>query len=598
MRLACALVATLAGAVLSAQTARDTVTLDVLVDAADARGALVASDFTVADGDEQLVVEGASLILASSDQAPLPAVDSREDELRAAAQAARLVAVYIDEYHVADGEAFRAARAALAAFIRALGPRDLVVVRKPLDSLVTIRMTSDHDAAARTVEAAEAREGDYAPRSPFEQQFLASAPPRIEAARQQIVVSSLSALTAHLGSLAGDRKTLMILSNGFPLKDGDVRGDRVSGVETIVRTANRERVAIYGLRPSAGGPPAVSDAGAAGRESRELLAAVAAPTSGFVVEGADAAAEGLERMLRDASRYYLLSVRPNAAIADGRLRPLRVQGLRGDAVVRARESFGLHREALPAFVPRSTVIPEGLKVPRRTSPLIRTWFGQSAGDGGRTRVAFVWEPAPLVPGRGGATPVPSRVSLSVTTMDGASVFRGVVSASGREQAAATTRPLLAFDAIPSTLLVQMEVLDIAGRVLDRDARDLVVNAFAGAVSFGTPSVFRARSARELRVIDDGEVAPVASRLFSRAEHLVVRIPVAGAGAAATVRARLQSRFGADLRQLPVRVGVGDAGAVQVDVALAGLASGGYAVAFEAPAERATAVARVEFSVTP
>ena len=152
--------------------------------------------------------------------------------------------------------------------------------------------------------------------------------------------------------------------------------------------------------------------------------------------------------------------------------------------------------------------------------------------------------------------------------------------------------------MPATLLVQMEVMDAGGRVLDRDVRDLVVTAFTAPVSFGSASVYRARSARELRGVEEGNASPVASRQFSRAEHLVVRIPVAGAGAAATVRARLQSRFGSRLRDLPVRDAGPDEGGVQVDLALAGLASGEYALEFEAQGERGTAVARVEFAVTP
>lgn len=600
MRLACACVVLLAGTALYAQTGRDTLALDVLVDEPGTRRVLGAADFTVTDGDAPLVIDAVTLVQPSTDTAPLPPITTRDDEERAAAQASRIVAIYVDEYHLRDDAAFSAARAAVAAFVRTLGPRDLVVVRKPLDSLMAIRTTADYAAAARIVEDATGREDDLTARSPFEQQFIAAAPARIRATRRQIAVSSLSALISHVGSLPGGRKTVVLLSNGFQLPAAPARGEPVlPGVEALVRTANRERVAIYGLRPESLPPgTAASDADASAPSGRDLLAALSVPTSGFVIDGPAAADAGLQRVLREAGNYYLLSVRPNPALADGALRALDVRRVRATGAVRSRAAFGVRRDVPAVFVPRSASLPAGLKVPRHTSPLIRTWFGQSAGGEGRTRIAFVWEPAPRVPGTRGPVVTPSRIAMSVTTMDGAAIFQGDVPASGREAVVTAERPILAFDAAPATLLVQLEVKDAVGRVLDRDVRDLVVTAFTAPVSFGSASVYRARSARELRSIGEGSASPVASRQFSRAEHLVVRIAVAGASTGAAVRARLQSRFGSRLRDLPVRAADADAGAVQVDLALAGLASGEYAVEFEAQDERRAVVARVEFAVTP
>ena len=74
--------------------------------------------------------------------------------------------------------------------------------------------------------------------------------------------------------------------------------------------------------------------------------------------------------------------------------------------------------------------------------------------------------------------------------------------------------------------------------------------------------------------------------------------MSGAGVASTVRARLQSRFGSRLRDLLVHAVDSAEGAVQVDLALAGLASGEYALEFEAQGEHGAAVARLEFAVTP
>jgi len=52
----------------------------------------------------------------------------------------RLVAIFLDEYHVQAGENTQRARAALAAFVdTSLRPGDLVAIMKPLDPLNTIR---------------------------------------------------------------------------------------------------------------------------------------------------------------------------------------------------------------------------------------------------------------------------------------------------------------------------------------------------------------------------------------------------------------------------------------------------------------------------
>ncbi len=140
-----------------------------------------AADFTVTDGGT-----------------PLPPSTSRDDETRVAADASRIVAIYIDEFHLRDDSAF---------------------------------------SAARIVEAAVPREDDLVPRSVFEQQFIATAATRIRATRRQITVSSLSALVSHLGSLPGGRQTLVLLRHGFSVPPGE---PALPGTDALVGTANRE----------------------------------------------------------------------------------------------------------------------------------------------------------------------------------------------------------------------------------------------------------------------------------------------------------------------------------------------------------------------
>lgn len=604
MRFSVAIALLLGAGALYAQQPPEPVMLDVVVEASRPGKPLSAADFTVHEAGQALVVESARLVQPSPDTTPLPEISTGEDELAAAGVANRLFGIYIDEYHLSDDAGFAAARAAVAAFVRKeLGPRDLVVVLKPLDSLVSIRMTRDLEHAAQIVDGAVARQGDYAPRSDFEQNFIAGAPARVEATRDQISLSAVSALASHLGRFRAGRATLIVVSNGIAGRLAS-RGELPpAGLESIARAANHARVAIYAVRPSANAAPPVKDddAAADATSAHDVLAAVAEQTTGFVINGSDDVTAGLRRALRDASGYYLLTLPSIERPTDGGFRTVTVGVRAPGARVRARAGYAVRGPDPAATRTRASSLPEGLRIPRHSSPLIRTWFGQASGDDGRTTVRFVWEPASRVPGVRGTPATAARVSVAVTTMDGAPVFSGVSTPSGVAAVVASAdRSQLSFDAAPGTLLVQSEVLDAAGRVLDRDVRDLVVGAFPGPLKFGTAAVYRARTARDLReVVEGGDaIAPVVSRQFSRTEHLVVRIPVVSRGGEPTVTVRLQSRFGAAMRELPVTPVGRMKDVVQVDLPLAALASGGYMLEFAARSDLGSATDRLEFTVTP
>ena len=593
----------LSGAALCAQTTPPPpVTLDVVVDdSGQSRTPLSATDFIVTDAGEPLLVQSARLVLSPSNPVPLPPIASDAEEKSAAATADRLIGVYVDEYHLYDDPAFVSVRAAVATFLRSsLGPRDLVVVVKPLDSLMSLRLTADRDAAARIVESASARQGDYTPRSTFERDFFAGAPARLDATRNQIALSAVSALAAHLGQFSAGRKTLLIVSNGIfgagpPRRDG-----RLPALDSIARAANLAHVAVYAFRPSpAPVQPMAGDDATRDSSPADALIGLAAQTTGLVVNGDAGVSAGLQHALRDASRYYLLSLAPSTRASVGRFEPVSVAVRASGSLVRARAGYGL-AAAVDILSPRAFSLPEGLKVPRHSSPLIRTWFGQS-GEGDTTAVAFVWEPAPRVPSGRAAVITPARVTMKVTTMDGAAVFDGTTGPSGRGASlGARDRPQLSFNASPGRLLVQMDVLDLAGRVLDHDVRDLTVVALPRTVAFGTAAVFRSRSQLEVRAImaDTAAVAPVAAREFSRAEHLVVRIPVVHQGGEPEVTVRLQSRFGTRVQELtPTRL-TAPGSTIQVDLSLAPLASGRYSLVFTARNNLGTAVESLEFGVTP
>src|SRR5262245_42851830 len=123
---------------------------------------------------------------------PLPepgGVSGPEEEERAAVEpGARVIAIYLDEFHVSAGASTERVRAAVSRFIdEQLRPRDLVAIMKPLDHLTAIRFTRDRDAARQAVASFNGRRDDYTPRTSFEEQFMGRSPEAVRTARSQIV---------------------------------------------------------------------------------------------------------------------------------------------------------------------------------------------------------------------------------------------------------------------------------------------------------------------------------------------------------------------------------------------------------------------------
>jgi hypothetical protein len=252
-------------------------------------------------------------------------------------------------------------------------------------------------------------------------------------------------------------------------------------------------------------------------------------------------------------------------------------------------------------VTRSSVMSETSRIRRHASPLIRTWFGQSAAGDSRTRIAFVWEASPLVPGdRTARTTMPARLALKVLNVDGAEVFSGTSGPSRIDAIGPSTEASeLSFEAPPGPLVLEMDIFDPGGRAIDHDVRDLSVAAFRTPLSLGTVAAYRARSARDIHELQQGEDRPpVVSRQFSRTEHVAFRTLVTSRTAAPTVTAKLASGFGGAIRDLTVSLIGERQDLAQVDFALASLASGTYQVEFTARAGGASATERVQFTVTP
>lgn len=567
--------------------------------ASDARGRTVdtlrAEDFEVLENGAPQPIDSVRYVKADGG---VPAGESAaairtlsDERTEAGRDGARIFAIVLDEFHVAPGPGVTRARDALRRFITEdLGPLDLVMVVKPLDSLLALRVTRDRDQVLARVASFDGRKGHYEPRTAFEKNFIAGTPARVEQIRTQIATSALNAVTLHVGSLSSARKAVVFVSEGFtrsPRRRGD---ESLPTFDTVIRAANRTNVSIYPFDPT--DPPASTSG------ELEALRALAEATEGHAIVDDI----GLRRMVADASGYYLIAFRSAHADQDGKFHPVDVRTRQPGVELRARNGYwatSAEEVARASFLARASEPKPPPEPPRRTSPLIRPWFGVARGDPGQMEVSFVWEPAGRVPGDRANRVTPARIVLKATRPDGTPVFEGAVRSSGFGAAAGVdddpTR--LVFETPPGRLKVQMSIEDTALRVVDTDVRDVIVNALASPVSLGTAEVLRARNARDFRSLEsDPAAAPVAAREFSRTERLLVRVPAYAADGAPSVTARLVSKLGSVMRDLTVAEGPRPH-VYQIDVPLAGLAVGDYSVQFVAKSSAGESRDDLPFRVT-
>jgi VWFA-related protein len=568
----------------------------------DVRGRIVENlqieDFEVLDAGAPRPIENVRFVRpGQSDPAETAApIESRADERTAAElDGARLFAVFLDEYHITAGASADRARQALVQFVNeALGPRDLVVVVKPLDSLLTLRLTRDHKNLLPIIESLQGRNGQYEARNAFEQELIAGTPQRIEAVRVQIATSALSALATHLAGLGAARKSILFVSEGFARHPRQRGEDSLPSLDTAIRTANRANVSISAFDPSEG---PVEPA------RRDTLRALSEQTNGHAIFDVASAATSLTRAVGQATPYYLIAFRSGDIDADGKFHPVEVRVRRPNVKVAARKGYWapsaddvLRAKLLArANEPKPPPAP-----PRRISPLIRPWFGVARGAAGTTQVRFVWEPTGRVPGDRSRSLALTRITLKASKPDGTAVYEGVVrpASAGAPFGTADDPVKVAFDAAPGRLRLQMEIEDASARVVDTDIRDFIVNPLNAPVALGTAEIIRARSARDYRaLVADERAAPTSSREFSRSERLLIRVPAYAPAEGPVVAAWLVSKPGAAMRSLPVTEGPSPT-IYQIDLPLAGLASGSYVVQLVAKSAAGEAKDELAFRVTP
>jgi VWFA-related protein len=531
-----------------------------------------------------------------------------DEEAEAARDDVRLFAFFLDDYHVRR-ESSMGSRDEISRFIETqLGPTDMVAIMYPLQPIASIRFTRNHDAIRRAIQQFEGRKFEYEPRNEYEQKLMYYPTEIVEKVRNQIALSAMESLVSHMGGLKEGRKTLVLVSEGYsnmlppqmrnpnasvpglgnPAHNdpnagrddpNEVRAQMLSSFDMqedlrqIYQAANRNNVSIYAVDPRGLATAEFNIAENINSQTdrsylnstMDTLRVMAEQTDGRAILNRNDLTLAMKQIVRDASAYYLLGYSSVAAPTDGKFHEVRVRIRRPGVQVRSRKGYWA---VSPADIERMAKVAATPEVPKPVQNalaslayptrmrIIRTWIGAERGENGKTRMTFVWEPNRAPGARD--TEQPARVMVTAVGPDGSPVFRGRVpatlpsmGAAPASAAAPITGARVTFEAPPGSLQLRLSVEGAESQVLDAESRELTIPDLAAAPTlFGTPAVYRARTARDVQQFRANRDAPPTTlREFQRTDRLLVRIPAYGTPSGVT--AKILNRAGQAISELPV-----------------------------------------------
>ncbi len=604
---------------------------------------LTADDFEIYEDGVQQEIDSFQLIqvdqLPSLAEDPLVEVGRRRsDQERAASQAdVRVFVIFLDDYHVRQGNSLRARQLLVEFLENSLIPTDLVGVMFPLMPLEAVRLTRNHQAVIDAVNSFEGVKYRYFVRNQFESAYNHYPTEVVERMRNDVSLSALKGLMIYLGSMREGRKSVLLVSEGYsnyvppqmramnattgvdpamnparydPFAGNDSmeevasffqQDEIISDLRRVFRTATRFNTSIYTLDPRglAAQEFDVSDPTIAFqtnarqlRRTQDTLRILSEETDGRAIINQNDFAPGLQQMLDDSNAYYLLGYNSTLRATDGEFHEIEVRVGRPQVNLRARKGYWAITEldvqrslrAASDEPPRAVDVALGTLSEQRRGQLVRTWFGSSRADNGKTRIRFVWEP---VSERGRRGAQASRILVTAMGDNGGAYFRGRVPESvgpGRgttrdRVSSSSAGASIEFEADPGVMQVSLAIEGESGEVLDRDRDEISVPDFTTPeIVFSTPFFVRARNALEYRQISgDWTISPTASRSFRRTDYLLVRFNAyAAGGVVPEVRARLLNRLGDEMFPLTLR-SASDEQPYQVEFLPSFLAPGEYLI---------------------
>jgi len=612
------------------------VRVDAIVTDKDGKPVLdmTQDEFSVSEDGKPQKIDSFDVVKVDATQTaesgPPRAIRSDYDEERESKRPdVRLFVILLDDYHVKRGNDLAVRRPLIDFIQNQLGPADMLSIMYPLTPIDDIHFSRDREAAISAIDHFEGRKYDYRPRNIMEEKYAMYPAQTVERLRMQITMDALKAAAFRMSALREGRKAIIFVSEGFtsllpsqlsdpvasmpgfgnpnrgnsqaaqatPQQQLQADADMYSDMNRMFGDLNRQNTSVYAVDPRGlaafeydinQGIGIQQDAKSL-RDSLDSLHSLAANTDGRAIVNRNDLAAGMKQIIRDSSGYYLLGYNSSQAPMDGKFHSIKVTVKRRGVDVRARKGYW-------AFTPDDVARAEAPKKPDVATPVMTAlsdlatplrdrsahfWIGTSRGSEGKTRVTFLWEAAPSVPGQRDQEPA-ARVALTALDPDGRPVYRGKLP---EESATVARGGSASFEVPPGRLDLRMVIEGARGQVIDSTTRDLTVPDFTTVtMSFATPRVYRARTVPELQALKKNpDALPTSDREFSRTDRLFIRAEAyAPGGATPPVSARLLNRGGQSMADLPVQQGAGKA--AEIDLPLSSLAAGEYLIELNAKSE--------------
>jgi len=480
---------------------------------------LQLSDFEVEEDDVPQTVTTAQFLRVDGQRTsdlnePLEIRSFEHARLEAARDDVRLVAIFLDDYHIdKKPEITLPLREALIKFVSLFGPNDLLVLMEPLSTLDSLKYTRSKTDIINRIKTFEGRRGELYPvKSAVEEMQLAQR--NWGELRAGVTLDALNALSTQLGGLREGRKSIVFVSQGPPVQLGSPNDQRLNDA---VKAANRGNVTIHAVDPR--------PLGFAGFGGDDVLRRIAYDTGGRAIVNTNDPSGQLKGVLADASAYYLVGYTPTRTTNDGKFHKISVKVKRRGTRVTARRGYWAASEKELTAAAEAKATPDNTALTTALSSLADTvtgsavtvWTGLSRGSGERTKFTVTWEANALPPGRD----KPARLEIQPLGEDSKPSMDAQVIAGAPGEI-----PLIAqFEFPPGRQRLRMTSMTAAGETIDRWIQSVTIPAMGGdVIALATPRFLRARSMPEFRAIEANPApAPTASRRFRPSERVVVEI---------------------------------------------------------------------------
>jgi VWFA-related protein len=391
----------------------------------DARGEpvrdLKASEVEVYDGGRRQDLQSFTAYTYHGGAIPLDTVDSPTDPNAQAAlvtnawsSSSRVIGLLIDDLHI-DARRTERSRQIARLLISQLAPSDLLYVGLTSSATSsTGAFTRDRRRALDIIDAfgglrlpdptLEMRQTPQTFSDPLLQGVRTpglAASEQQRAMRLEDAYEALGRIATAVREVGGRRKSLVFLTEGSSVggaitTSGTVSADTNGALIDALAAASVADLAVYPLNPAGLDLPTdrliegftrAVETGAAGgtrgfggrevahedltnvltqfMQSRNQLRDLAALTGGVSLVDTNDAAAAIERVLRDASDYYVISYEPDREVKGSRMRPIEVRVTRPGVTVYTRKGY----MAPPGLRDSAAKAPSGL------SPTMRALLG-------------------------------------------------------------------------------------------------------------------------------------------------------------------------------------------------------------------------------